>query len=102
MATNKQARLRRYLINKLAHYPNAHQMSIKNDWSFGSVYDVLGGGYSPTLYNQIFPPRKRDNRIIITLSLEQIARFNAQRGDVSRADWLAELMDLADGIGEII
>jgi len=81
-------------------------MAIKNNWSFGSVYDVLGGGYSPTLYRQIFPPRKRDNRLIITLGLEQIARFNTQRGDVSRADWLVKLMDLMDdhldGIGEII
>jgi len=49
------------------------------------------------------PEHPQRERLIISMSP---ARFNTQRGKVSRADWLVELMDLMDdhldGIGEII
>ena len=48
------------------------------------------------------PMHERRPRLNIDCPPESIARFDAQRGEMTRGDWLDVLMDLADGIGEVV
>ena len=103
MTAYKRQRLHRHLVSELPHYSSAHHMAKKNRWSYGLVYHVLGGGHSPTLYAQIFPPRQRV-RAIINLTPTQLERWRemvAASGE-SAGDLLVDLMDLKDGMGEVV
>ena len=41
------------------------------------------------------------NTAYIRFTPGQLARFDRQRGNLSRAEYLEELLDMADGIGEV-
>lgn len=69
----------------------------------GTIHRVLYyGGNSPTL-RRIWkiPKHERRARISIDCPPDAIARYDAQRGDLSRREWLTVLLDLADGVGEL-
>ena len=100
--TKKKGKLYREVVSILKNYPNVHQMEVTEEWPYGLAYRILEGGYSPTLYKIIFPPRKRDNRLIVTLPPGQLERLDEQRGDKSTAVHIVDLMNLKDGIGEIV
>ena len=97
----KKVRLYNAVVLELANYDNVHQMEVSEGWPLGVAYRVLNGGYSPKLYKAIFPPRKRD-RMIFNSPPEIITRFDNQRGKTPRAKHLVDLMDLKDGIGEVL
>ena len=68
----------------------------------GVIYRVMNGGNSPTL-RRIWkipkhPPR---HRLIISCAPEAIARFDNQRGELTRAEWLERVLDMVDGVGEM-
>ena len=70
----------------------------------GTVHRVLYyGGNSPTL-RRIWkiPKHTRRTRLTVSCTQETIERYDAQRGDMSRREWLERLIDLGDGIGEVI
>ena len=91
-----------YLTDKAKEYPSAYRMAVDNGWSYGLVYRVLNGGDSPTLRRQIgISKHPKRYRLIVNCSPDTIARFDAQRGDMSRREWLERLIDLSDGIGEM-
>ena len=68
----------------------------------GIVYNVLQGGDSPTL-RRIWkiPKHPKRPRLIVRCTQETIERYDAQRGDMSRREWLERLIDLGDGLEEV-
>lgn len=94
--------LAEYLINKAKEYPSVYRMAQVNGWSYGLVYRVLNGGDSPTLRRQTgITKHPKRHRLIVSCSPDTIHRFDQQRGDKSRREWLSHLLDLGDGIGEL-
>ena len=102
--TKKKGKLYREVVSILKDYPNVHQMEVTEEWPYGLAYRILEGGYSPTLYKIIFPPRKRERLIINNCPPETVQRFKAQclAGGVMPAQHVDNLMDLKDGVGEIV
>ena len=94
--------LRAWLKNEKDNYGNTYQLACALGVPHGAVYRVLDGGDSPRLRRALkMPMHERRPRLNIDCPPESIARFDAQRGEMTRGDWLDVLMDLADGIGEV-
>ena len=95
---NKGEILQQWLKNKLEEYRNPYHMATDNGWSSGLVYNGLKGIYSETLWHDIglrlWPKREG---IFISCSPEMKARFDAQRGESSRQEYLEELLELGRG-----
>lgn len=69
----------------------------------GMVANVLNGGDSPTL-RRLLQVRKhpRRTRLVIDTDAATVTRYDYQRGNLTRREYLEELLDLADGIGEVV
>lgn len=67
----------------------------------GVIYRVKQGGNSPTL-RRLWGIRK-GNRVRLSIDCDRatIARFDAMRGEMTRADYLLALLNLAAGNGEL-
>ena len=68
------------------------------DCNPGIVANVLDGGDSPTL-RRLLQVRKHPqrSRLVVDCDKATVTRFDCQRGNLSRREYLDELMDLADG-----
>lgn len=99
--SEKRRKLRRFLNKTLRDYPNSYRMSQERGWCHGKVYRCLNGGYSPSLYKEIYPPKQRlrftcqdpDGRIT--------KQIDAERGDMSRAEFVEVLLEYWKGVGEL-
>ena len=50
----------------------------------------------------IIAPRVYMTAMLIGCTNKTVARFDHQRGNLSRSEYLNELLDLAEGIGEVV
>jgi len=100
--------LREWLNIMLEDYDNPYAMAQDKGWSYGLVYHVLNTGRdSSTLRQQIRATcgvsfRHVRHRLCIDCPPELIEQFDAARDGRTRAELLSDLLDLADGKGEVV
>jgi hypothetical protein len=95
--SEKRRKLRRHLNKTLRDYPNSYRMSQEKGWCHGKVYRCLNGGYSPSLYKEIFPPEPRPRFTCEDPDGEITRRTDTLRGEKTRAEFMAELLELWEG-----
>jgi len=102
-------KLSTWLNLRLREFPSKHALAEHYGVSPGLVYHVLNTGKdSPTLRKQLREKhdirfrRKRSRLIIGACPPELIEQFDAARDGRTRAELLSDLLDLADGKGEVV
>ena len=90
--------MKQAIESRMNGYENPNQFAACKGYSYGLVYNGLKGIWSDTLAEQMgitkYPPRPG---IFIGCPEEKKRRFDAQRGERSRADYLDYLMNLDCG-----
>ena len=95
--------LKQRAIYEAATHGSIRAAARANGITHGMIASAIKGGNSPTL-RRIWkiPKHEPRHRLIISCSQETIARFDAQRGERTRQEWLDVLIDIGDGIGDVV
>ena len=94
--------LQEHILSELKKHKNPYQMARSIGVNPGLIHRALNGGDSPTLRRKFkIPKHPKRARLNIDTDEETIARFDNQRGELTRAEWLERLLDVGDGVGEM-